>query len=156
MVETENATDAAVYVNDTLAGKAPTVFPLIIGTHSITVKKDSYKDETEYFTIIENENSTAKFHMITLDEHRQNTIGKWNNSKWISAGVGIAAIGASIYFNQAAANSYSSYSSATTTESAANFRNKTNRQSTYYSVSMGFVITATVSAVYSWFQEQRQ
>lgn len=156
MVETESATDAAVFVNDTLAGKAPAVFPLIIGTHSITVKKDSYKDETEYFTIIENENSTAKFQMITLEEHRLNSISKWNNSKWISAGIGLAAVGASIYFNLAAANSYSSYTSAATTEDAANFRNKTNRQSTYYSVSMGFVITATVSAVYSWFQEQSQ
>ncbi|HAP34768.1 MAG TPA: hypothetical protein DCQ28_02060 [Bacteroidetes bacterium] len=156
IVETENATDAEVFVNDTLKGKAPTIFSMIIGTHSIAVKKNLFRDERKYFTVSENTNTTVKFQMMTLEEERLQNMSKWNSSKWISAGIDILAIGASIYFNQKASNSYSAYSSARTTADAAKLREQTNQHSRYFSISAGFVVTASAATIFSWIKELTQ
>ena len=156
IVHPENAFDAEVFVNDTIAGKAPIILPLIVGTHTISVKKRNFRDEIKYFTVSEDEHTTVKFQMITLEEdHRQN-INKWNYSKWISAGIGTLAIGASLYFNHKASTSYSAYSTAPTTSEAAKFRNQTNQHKTYFSISAGFASAAAITTVYSWIKEQTQ
>jgi hypothetical protein len=153
IVEPYGANDAEVIVNDEQKGKAPLVLQSLIGSYVIQVNKDKYLNVRQEISVRENENTKVKFELVTVEESRRNSINSWNRSKWISTAIGLLAAGTSVYFNYQANAQYHSYSSATTTERALFFREKTKTSNVYFSVSLAVFGTSAITSMYSWFKE---
>jgi hypothetical protein len=156
IVETKNADDADVFIDDSLKGKAPLIIPIIIGPHKVVVNKSYFQSVEKSITVRENENTKVKFRLFTKEEVRAQNIGSWNQWRWISTAVGILAIGATVYFDHEAAKNYSSYSAAGTSSEASHFRTLTNHNNTYFSLSLGITATAAAGALFSWLEETTQ
>jgi len=101
-VEPNDASNADIYINEELKGKAPLVLPLMIGNYKVTAKKGNYLDVIEQFSIGENEQKKLTLSLLTYEGSRLQTANKWGTVKWIGFICTALSGGASYYFKMTA------------------------------------------------------
>jgi hypothetical protein len=147
------AGDAEVFVNTEYKGKAPLVFPILIGTYTVEARKQGFGNLFKDFLVREKEMTTIEIGLSSLEEIRQQKIRFWSTSKWVSAGLGVAAVAAATYFQMSAADNHDKYKAATTTEDAVNFRNKVDSNNLSFKISLSITgVTALFSGLAWWIQ----
>jgi len=149
-VEPTEASDAEIYINNELKGKAPLVIPLLIGDYTVTSKKSNYLDVTQQFTLAENEQKKITLSMLTYEGSRLQTANKWGTVKWISFSGAAILGGASYYFNTVADKNFSSYQSAAATADALHYRQLTDDNKKMRDYFMYGATVALSSALISW------
>jgi hypothetical protein len=150
VAEPIDARGAEIYVNNELKGKAPTSFPLIIGTHSIVARSANYLDAAQTITVKEGEQKKVTLTLTTYEGSRQSSIDAWGRSKWISAGAAVLAGAAAVYCQSRSDSYYDAYTHAATTEAAQTARDGSQHYSTYTGIAVGAVVAGGVTAIVSW------
>lgn len=149
LVEPLQASDAEIYVGSELKGKAPLVFALLLGDYNVTARRANFLDVTQTVTIKENEKSKLVFTMLTYEGSLQATRDKWGTAKTISlAATALAAVAGAYCYYQTQVN-YDHYKAATTSNDAENYRKLTERNNTYYTISVSVAGVAAVSSLVS-------
>jgi hypothetical protein len=155
VVEPFEARGADIYVDNDPKGKAPTSFPIIIGTHSILARSVNFLDLVQPLSVKEGEQKKITMTMMTYEGSRQSSIDAWGRSKWISAGTAVLAAAASLYLQHRSDSFYEEYRLAGTSEGAKNAREKTGTYSTYSGIALGAAVAGGVVAVVSWIWQSK-
>jgi hypothetical protein len=150
VVEPFDARTADIFVNNELKGKAPTSFPLIVGTHSILARSANFLDVTQTVNVKEGEQQKITLRMNTYEGSRQSSVDAWGRAKWISAGAAVLAVAASIYLQHKSDSYYEEYRLAATSAGAHTAKDKTNSYSTYGGITLGVAVAGGVGTIVSW------
>lgn len=149
-VEPFEAQNAEIFINNELKGKAPLVFPLIMGTHTIMARRNNFLDKSESVTIAEKEQRKLTLTMLTYEGSRQASMDAWGRSKWISAGVAVLAGAAYLYSQSQSDSYYEKYRLSASPTDAAQNRDQTTKYNTFAGISLGVGLAGVVGAITSW------
>lgn len=152
-VETEGAN---IFINGTIQNKiTPATFKLQPGKYSITLKHKDFLDMTKDATVVENQRLDLIFNMTPYQGSALQKQSFWMKNKWISLGVGAAAIGVGVLCNMRGDNYYDQYNSAITPDAASDARNSTDQFYQLRDISYSVSVVPVVYGVFSWFKQSR-
>ncbi len=149
-VEPTNARNAELFIDDKPQGNAPKVLSLLIGEYTITAKKDGFLDIAEKVSVKERESAKLNLKMFTYEGSLQSKRDSWGTYKWISVALAVGAGAAAYYFDSKTNNYYSEYQNAKTTDLAASKKNRVDKSTLYYNISIGGAIITGVSFLVTW------
>jgi len=149
-VEPDEATGADIYIDNEPKGKAPLVMSLPVGDYTVTAKKDKFMDETQKFSIPENERVKLTLTMFTYEGSRLHTANKWATAKWISLAGATAFGGASYYFSTSADKNNENYKTAMTNADVDKFKKNTDDNKKMSGYFLYAASAALSSALISW------
>ena len=108
------ARGAEIYVNGArMPQTTPASFPLLMGSHEITLRKTGFLDATRRVEVREGQQHDLTFQMQSFAGSMQQKARRQGQAKWMFAGGTLAAVGAGSYFTWSAHNLANQYASAT-------------------------------------------
>jgi len=149
-VEPAEAAGADIYIDNEPKGKAPLVMSLLVGDYTVTAKKDNFLDETQRFSIPENERIKLTLTMFTYEGSRLHTANKWATAKWISLAGTAAFGGASYYFNTSADKNNDKYKTTMINSDALDYKKNVNDNKKMSGYFLYAASAALSSALISW------
>lgn len=66
LIASSSPEGAEIYVDDKLIGKTPGTYPIIIGTHKVSIKKSGYTTDVRTIDIVESENYVYDAHLTNI------------------------------------------------------------------------------------------
>lgn len=147
---------AEIYIDGNSTGnKTPSVFPYIIGDHSLKLKHPQFLDAEQKFTLTEGETKELKLTMLTYAGSQKAKKDFWRTQKWIALGSTAAFSGAGFLCSSMADGYYDDYMKTSSTNEAVDLYDKSTSFDLYKDVSYGISVSSLGYFFYAWYMESR-
>jgi hypothetical protein len=151
-----NSKGAKIFIDQEFTGKTtPSVFPLLIGDHTIKLTHPEFLDKENNFTLRQDEEKKITLNMITYAGSQKAKKDFWKTQKWIALGSSVVLAGSGLYCGTAADGYYNDYLAATSTDKAVDFYDKSTNFDLYKDISYGVSISSLGYFFYAWYMESR-
>ena len=147
---------AKIFIDNTFTGNAtPSVFPFIIGNHTLKLTHPKFLDNEENFTLKEGETKEITVKMLTYQGSQQAKKDFWRTQKWIALGSSVAFTGSGLLCSSMADGYYDDYLASESTDKAVDLYDKSTNFDLYKDVSYGVSISSLGYFFYAWYMESR-
>ncbi|MFA7124043.1 MAG: PEGA domain-containing protein, partial [Candidatus Delongbacteria bacterium] len=104
--------------------KTPSVFPFIIGDHSLSLKHPKFLDAEQKFSLSEGETKEITVKMLTYQGSQKEKKDFWKTQKWIALGSTVAFAGSGLFCSSTADGYYDDYMKTGSTDEAVDLYDK--------------------------------
>jgi hypothetical protein len=147
---------AEIFIDNKSTGKkTPSVFPFIIGDHSIKLSHSNFLDVEETFSLSEGETKKISMKMLTYQGSQKAKKDFWRTQKWIALGSSVAFSGAGLLCSSTADGYYDDYMKSTDTNESVDLYDKSTNFDLYKDVSYGVSLTSLGYFAYAWYMESK-
>ncbi len=151
-LETRGAT---IYIDGQLREETtPRVIPLLIGSYTVSVKKEGYLEVSETVEVIEGREHELNFTMQTFEGSMLHRAQRHKRAKLWYGGAALAAAGAGAYFKYSAMQLYNDYQ-AETTPDATNIYDRMEQHELISYVALGAAVPLGVIMLVKSVQQKR-
>ncbi|MBU4485376.1 MAG: PEGA domain-containing protein, partial [Candidatus Delongbacteria bacterium] len=147
---------AKIFIDNTPTSySTPSVFPYIIGNHTLKLTHPKFLDKEEFFNLNEGETKEISLRMLTYEGSQKAKKDFWKTQKWIALGSSVAFAGSGLLCSSTADNYYDDYMKTTSTNEAVDLYDKSTNFDLYKDISYGVSISSLGYFFYAWYMESR-